>query len=102
MQPQNIAQQPPDFGKIVEQQVMNMKKRTSQIKGELTDGLTEINAKNFEQFYQIATQLVAQITMRDKQIEELNKTLEKYESAHPELKIKIAPKIDNGKATKKK
>ena len=66
-----------------------MKKRTSQIKGEFTDNLTEAISKNFEQFYQIGTQLVAQIDMKDKEIAELKETLNKYETAHPELKIKI-------------
>ncbi len=51
------------------------------------DGLTEINTKNFEQFFQIGQQLVGQMDQKDKQIENLEKKLGEYESAHPELKI---------------
>ncbi len=87
---------------MLEQNLLSMKKRTSQIKGEYNDNLTEVIAKNFEQFYQMGAQLVAQIDLKDKEIVELKKTLEKYESAHPELKIKLAPTIDNGKARIKK
>ena len=82
---------------MLEQNLLNMKKRTSQIKGEFTDNLTDAISKNFEQFYQIGSQLVAQIDQKDKEIITLKGTLEKYESAHPELKIKM----DNGKGKMK-
>ncbi len=86
------AQQPPNFSQIVEQNLLNMKKRTSQVKGEYNDNLTEVIADNFKSFYQISQQLIAQMTQKDKEIGDLKKTLEKYESAHPELKITLDKK----------
>ena len=80
-------QDKPNFGKMVEQQLIQMKKRTSQLKGELSDGLTETIADNFKNFYQISQQLVAQIDQKDKIIVSMQKTIDEYESAHPELKI---------------
>lgn len=82
-----IPNQPPNFAQMVENQLLNMKKRTSQIKGELQDGITEAIAENFKTFYQISQQLTAQIDQRDKQIVELEKKLEDVYNAHPELKI---------------
>ena len=82
-----MPNQPPNFSQMVEQQLLQMKKRTSQIKGELNDGITETIADNFKSFYQIAQQLTGQIDQRDKQIVELEKDLEAVYNAHPELKI---------------
>lgn len=78
---------PPNWNQIIENNILNMKKRTSQIKGEMTDGLTEVIAKNFEQFYQIGQQLAGQIEQKDKEIVSLKKDLEEVYTAHPELKI---------------
>ena len=78
---------PPNFAQILEQNLMSMKKRTSQIKGELNDGLTDVISKNFEQMFQIGQQLTGQIDHKDKEIESLKKELEDVYSAHPELKI---------------
>ena len=79
--------QAPNFSQILEQNLMSMKKRTSQIKGELNDGLTETISKNFEQFYQLGQQLTGQIDAKDKEIESLKKELEDVYNAHPELKV---------------
>ena len=72
---------------MVSDQLLQMKKRTSQLKGELNDGLTDIISDNFRSFFQISQQLTAQIDNRDKTIEAMQKTIDEYESAHPELKI---------------
>ena len=85
----SVNKDPPNFGQIVEQNLINMKKRTSQIKGEYNDNLTEVIADNFKNFYQISQQLIAQMGQKDKQIADLTKNLEAYEQAHPELKIKL-------------
>ena len=87
----------PNFSQMVEQNLLSMKKRTSQIKGELMDGLTEAIAKNFEQTFQLSQQLVAQIDQRDNKITELEKKLEEVYSAHPELKITQEAKNDKPK-----
>ena len=83
----NNQNQKPNFQQMVEQQLLQMKKRTSQLKGELNDGLTDIISDNFKSFYQIGQQLTAQIDQRDKTIVVMQKTIDDYESAHPELKI---------------
>jgi len=82
----NIPQKP-DFNKLVTDNLTNMKRRTSQIKGETMDNLTDVISDNFKQFFQIAQQLIGQMEQKDKQIGDLQKKLETYESAHPELKI---------------
>lgn len=84
---------PPNFAQILEQNLMSMKKRTSQIKGELNDGLTDVISKNFEQMFQIGQQLTGQIDHKDKEIESLKKELEDVYSAHPELKIAKEKKL---------
>ena len=89
----------PNFSQMVEQNLLTMKKRTSQIKGEYNDNLTEIIAKNFEQFYQLASQLVAQIDLRDKKLVEVEKSLADIYQGHPE--IKIAMDKSNGKGKMK-
>ena len=78
---------PPNWSQLVEQNLLRMKKTTSQMKGETMDNLTELIAENFKQFYQIGQQLTAQIDQRDKTIVAMQKTIDEYESAHPELKI---------------
>ncbi len=78
---------PPNWSQLVEQNLLRMKKQTSQQKGETMDTLTEMIAENFKQFYQIGQQLTAQIDQRDKTILAMQKTIDEYESAHPELKI---------------
>ena len=83
----NVKPKEPNWNELVNNQLINLKKRTSQIKGETMDNLTEIIAEDFKAFSQIAQQLVAQIDQRDKTIVVQNKTIEDYESAHPELKI---------------
>ena len=83
----NLKPKEPNWNELVNNQLINLKKRTSQIKGETMDNLTEIIAEDFKAFSQIAQQLVAQIDQRDKTIVVQNKTIEDYESAHPELKI---------------
>jgi len=82
-----MSTEKPNFAQISETQIMNMKKRTSQIKGELLDGLTDIISKNFEQTFQFTQQLCSQIDQRDKKIVEVEAKLEKCYNAHPELKI---------------
>ena len=80
-------QKEPNWNELVNNQLLNMKKRTAQVKGEAMDGLTEIIADDFKGFSQIAQQLVGQIDQRDKTIVAMQKTIDNYESAHPELKI---------------
>lgn len=94
-----MPNQPPNFSQMVEQQLLQMKKRTSQIKGELQDGITDVISDNFKSFYQIAQQLTGQIDQRDKTITEIEKKLEKCYNAHPELKI--AEEAEAKKATEK-
>ncbi len=89
---QNIKPKDPNWNQLVNDQLINLKKRTSQIKGETMDNLTEVIAENFKAFSQIAQQLVAQIDQRDKTIVVQNKTIEDYERAHPELKINLQKK----------
>ena len=90
----------PDFGKILETNLVNMKKRTSQIKGELNDGLTDVISENFKSFFNIGQQLVAQIGQRDQKFELLSKELEVVYNAHPELKVAKEAEAKK-KATKK-
>lgn len=94
-----MPNQPPNFSQMVEQQLLQMKKRTSQIKGELQDGITDVISDNFKSFYQIAQQLTGQIEQRDKTIAEIEKKLEKCYNAHPELKI--SEEAEAKKATEK-
>jgi len=88
----SVTPEKPDFNKIVTDNIINMKKRTSQIKGEFTDNLTDIISENFKNFFQLAQQLVAQIEMREKNLTDIRATLDKYEQAHPELKIALEAK----------
>ena len=82
----------PNWNELVNNQLLNMKKRTAQVKGEAMDGLTEIIADDFKGFSQIAQQLVGQIDQKDKKIADLEKKLEDVYNAHPELKIKAESK----------
>ena len=83
----NNQKEKPNWNELVNNQLLNMKKRTAQIKGEATDTLTEVIAENFKAFSQIGQQLSSQIDQREKTIEVMQKTIDEYESAHPELKI---------------
>ena len=97
-----IPNQPPNFAQMVENQLLNMKKRTSQIKGELQDGITEAIAENFKTFYQISQQLTAQIDQRDKTIADIQSKLDKCYNAHPELKIAEEAAAKDAEAKAKK
>ena len=84
---QNTNQKPPNWNQLVNDQLINLKKRTAQIKGETMDTLTEVIAEDFKAFSQIAQQLAAQIEQRDKTIEAQGKELEGIYQGHPEIKI---------------
>lgn len=82
-----MSNEKPNYPKLLQDNLLQMKKMTSQIKGEHNDALTEAIAKNFENFNSMGISLTNEIAQREGKIVELEKELDDVYTAHPELKI---------------
>ena len=75
----------PNWNQMIEQNLIDVKMRTSMIKGEMTDSLTEMISENLKQFLQIDQQLTQRIEEKDKEIEDLKKQLEEKKLIFPQI-----------------
>ena len=75
----------PNWNQMIEQNLIDVKMRTSMIKGEMTDSLTEMISENLKQFLQIDQQLTQRIEEKDKEIADLKKQLEEKKLIFPQI-----------------